>query len=162
VPGAGGFLLTQHAEGLDRHFRLGEEVAVFRTADELIDQVRSYLGHSDARDRVANAGHRRTAEHHTYSTRFAEILARAPRESDRKRKWTLKAADLAPAFGRHRGNAWLRLLRGAVAGPLSLIFGAERGRRAARRLLYELSWRFAGEATYRASGWPGRLFFRES
>lgn len=162
VPGAGGFLLTQHAAGLERYFRPGEEVAMFDTPDELVEQVRYYLAHAEARDRVAHAGHRRTAEHHTYAARFAEIFDRAPKASASTRDWALSAADLAPCLVRHRAGAFSRFLRCALAAPLSLAFGAARGPRAARRLVYELSWRLAGEATYRAAGWPGRLFFRES
>jgi len=34
--------------------------------------------------------------------------------------------------------------------------------RAARRLLFEISWRLGGRRTYSAAGLPGRLFYRES
>jgi spore maturation protein CgeB len=43
-----------------------------------------------------------------------------------------------------------------------LVFGTQRGPRAARRLLFELPWRTVGARTYRASGLVGRLFYRES
>lgn len=161
VPGAGGFLLTQHAEGLERYFRIGEEIAVFRSADDLVRLVRFYLGHPEARDRVANAGHRRTAEHHIYTSRFAEILARVPKASGSGGR-SSGVADLAPALRRHRVGASARFMRCAVAAPLGVLFGPSRGPRAARRLAFELSWRLAGEGTYRAAGWPGRLFFRET
>jgi spore maturation protein CgeB len=53
-------------------------------------------------------------------------------------------------------------LAGLLAAPLRLVWGPRRGRRAARRLLFELSWRIAGARTYGAAGWPGRMFYRES
>jgi spore maturation protein CgeB len=62
----------------------------------------------------------------------------------------------------HRPTFGLRVLKAILVFPLSLLFGKRRGARAARRLLFELSWRVAGAKTYRASGWPGRLFYRES
>lgn len=43
VPGAGGFLLTEWAEGLDRYYTPGWEIAVFRDLDELEDKIHYYL-----------------------------------------------------------------------------------------------------------------------
>ena len=34
-------------------------------------------------------------------------------------------------------------------------------RQRGRHLLYELSWRLAGSKKFTATGWPGRLFYRE-
>jgi spore maturation protein CgeB len=56
----------------------------------------------------------------------------------------------------------LKLLRALLVVTASLALGRRRGPRAARRLLFELSWRFAGSKTYGAAGLPGRLFYRES
>jgi spore maturation protein CgeB len=39
-----------------------------------------------------------------------------------------------------------------------LLFGKKKGPRAARRLVYEISWRIFREKTYSASGLPGRMF----
>jgi spore maturation protein CgeB len=49
-----------------------------------------------------------------------------------------------------------------LVASFSLAFGKERGARAARRVVYELSWRLTGATTYRARGLPGRLFYAES
>ena len=38
------------------------------------------------------------------------------------------------------------------------LYGPKRGPRAARRLVYELSWRLVGRHTFTAEGWPGRMF----
>lgn len=159
VPGAGGFLLTEHTDGIERYFRAGEEMATFRNEDELVALVRYYLATPEARDRVARAGHRRIVEQHTYPMRFHDILqGLTPGQTP----WQLDARELADAAQRHRAGGLLRAFRCVLAAPLSLAFGAERGVRAARRLAYEASWRFAGETTYRAAGLPGRLFFKES
>jgi spore maturation protein CgeB len=63
---------------------------------------------------------------------------------------------------RHRQTIGLRLLRKVLTAPCVLIWGRERGPRAARRILFELSWRLCGETTYSAAGWPGRIFYKES
>jgi spore maturation protein CgeB len=69
---------------------------------------------------------------------------------------------LQNAIGQYRRNGLGHWLRRLVAGPLSAVFGRVRGPRAARRLVYELSWRLAGKTTYCARGLPGRLFYAES
>jgi spore maturation protein CgeB len=55
---------------------------------------------------------------------------------------------------------------GAATGLLSamctVLWGRARGPRAARRLVFEASWRVAGRRTYSAAGIPGRFFYRSS
>jgi spore maturation protein CgeB len=76
------------------------------------------------------------------------------------------STDVLPEFENiarsHHLTPALRLLRWLLLLPCIAVWGRQRGPRAARRLLFELSWRFAGATTYSARGWPGRLFFRES
>ena len=74
VPGCGGFLLTEAVPHLERYFRPGEEVAVFRNADELVAQARYWLDHEDERREVARAGHTRVLAEHTYDHRFNAIF----------------------------------------------------------------------------------------
>jgi spore maturation protein CgeB len=159
VPGAGGFLLSQGASGIDRYYTAGEEIATFVTPDELTAQVRYYLANPQQRDAIAQAGHRRTSEQHTYDIRFADILERLSRCVPAP---ALASPSLTEATERHRIGVFLGGLRRALVGLMTAMFGAARGPRAARRFVYELSWRLVGEGTYRAAGWPGRLFFRES
>lgn len=163
VPGSGGFLLTESAPSLERYYQPGREVATFSSPDELVRMARHYLAQPEQRDAIANAGYERTAAEHTYRRRFEQILDHVCMLSaDRMRTpWGLSPDALAPAIARFRrsGAGWLRSV---LVGPLRLIFGFERGPRAARRILFELSWRCAGERTFRAGGLPGRLFYLES
>ena len=168
VPGAGGFLLTQPADQLDRYYRPGEEIVAFDSVEQLIERIRHFLAHPEERDRIAAAGHARTRREHTYSRRLERLLDEATRLGRREAQGRAGAdashvrqvlASLAQA---HRPGPWLNALRAALVFPLRLVWGEQRGPRAARRLLYELSWRLAGAKTYGASGWPGRLFYRES
>lgn len=164
VPGAGGFLLTETAPDLERYFSVDTEVAVFQTPAELIAKVRYFRNHPTERDRIARAGHLRTREQHTYEKRFAELLARLqPVLTERRhRAWAIQARDLGGAVAQHRTGRATKWLRKLLVAPFSLLFGKERGVRAARRFLYEMSWRMCGEGTYRARGLPGRLFYGES
>lgn len=165
VPGAGGFLLTQAAKGLERYFRIGQEIAVFDDPEGLAQQIRHYLDHPAERDAIAAAGHARVCAEHTYEARLREVCAAAARSVPEHRRalaWSIVPEQLAPDLRRHRLGAGLRALRAVLTVPARLLFGADRGPRAARRLAFEVSRRLCGERTYRASGWPGRMFYRES
>jgi spore maturation protein CgeB len=104
-------------------------------------------------------------QEHTYSRRFERLFADAFNLAE-KRKSAALSADLRSALSglseQHQPRLPLHLLRALLVAPLSLIFGPRRGARAARRTLFELSWRIAREKTYSAAGWPGRIFYRES
>lgn len=76
VPGSGGFLLTERVPHLEDYFEIGSEIAVFWTADELVEQVGWWLEHPQERAAAAEAGYRRVLAEHTYDHRFAEIFAR--------------------------------------------------------------------------------------
>jgi spore maturation protein CgeB len=74
IPACGGFQLTSAVDDLESYFVPDEEVVVFATPDELVDQVRRYLADDAARARIAEAGHARLAAEHTYEHRFRAIF----------------------------------------------------------------------------------------
>jgi spore maturation protein CgeB len=167
VPGAGGFLLTEDADHLADYYAPGQEIAVFDSLDDLERKIRHYLTHPDDRDRIAYAGHARTRREHTYAERFRGALEAAARQAAGRPpaaagdcRFGADALDALAA--RHAPTPLLGALRSALVCPATLLFGRQRGPRAARRLLFELCWRLAGRWTYTAAGWPGRLFYRES
>jgi spore maturation protein CgeB len=171
VPGCGGFLLTQPADDLDRYYTPGLEVATFDDLEDLSLKIDHYLNHPDERDRIARAAHEKTRSEHTYEIRFAKLLETAGyRVSDQHHAKNAKAysnsvrefADFPRLVLRHKPNAYLRFLREALTFPCIILWGKQRGPRAARRILFELSWRLCGSTTYSASGWPGRIFYRQS
>jgi spore maturation protein CgeB len=160
VPGAGGLLLTEPANELETFYRPGEEVLIYTDADELADKARALLARPAERDAIAVAAHERTRREHTYEQRFAALVAAA--QARRAGRPPRPAVDFEALARAHRAGAAARLLRGLLLPPARLLFGAERGPRAARRLIYEASWRLAGARTYSARGLPGRLFYAES
>ena len=161
VPGAGGMLLTESAPHLDRYFEPGREIATFDDDTSLLLWVRRLLANPQERDAMANAGHARVLYEHTYERRLAELLARTVPAPEAAR-WPVDWPRFAALARRHHPGVILRALRALLCGPATLAFGAVRGPRAARRMLFELSWRVAGRHTYTAGGLPGRLFYRES
>lgn len=160
VPGAGGFLLTEDAPGLDRWYRPGGEVAVFRNSSELAARIRHYLNRPAERNAVARAGHDRTRREHIYEHRLAEVIRFARRAAGNRPSHPRPGEiQLTAALRRHRLTSALRLLRRALILAGTGAFGHDRGPRAARRLVFEISWRLAGFRTFSAGGWPGRVFW---
>ena len=171
VPGCGGFLMTQPADDLERYYVPGREIETFDDLDDLARKIGHYLAYPEERDRIALAGHARTRAEHTYEIRFSRLLEEARRlcqqETGGGTTATQKDQELVlKEFGmlelRHKTNAGLRLIRALLTIPCCLVWGKQRGPRAARRILFELSWRLYGKATYSAAGWPGRIFYAES
>ena len=165
VPGAGSLLLTQVADGLSDYFRIGDEIDTFNRPDDLAGKISFYLSNPEARDRLARAGHRRVVAEHTYDRRFHDLLdyvqthATPPRA---RQTWKIDRAEMQNLVDLHRRIAAIKPLRVAVNTMTRLLLGREKGARGARRIVFEASWRLAGERTFGAAGLPGRLFFRES
>jgi spore maturation protein CgeB len=166
VSGAGGFVMTEQAENLENFYVPGREIVVFDGVDELVDRIKYFLEHPKERDAIAWAGYRRTQDEHIYDERFGHLLALAAQMKAENRN---AAANCAIDFAQfdalrraHFVHFPLKLLKWLLQLPCILLWGRIRGPRAARRILFEISWRVAGVKTYTASGWPGRLFYRES
>jgi len=163
VPGAGGFLLTQRAEGLVRYYRIGGEIVTFEGVRDLVTSIRYYLSHPQERNAIAEAGYRRTCSEYVYSKIASQALSFALSFAsgnvvDRQDGATV----IERAIQRHRMSRWLGLLRSVLVTLCSVLFGKTRGARAACRLIFEFSWRFQGACTFTASGLLGRMFYRES
>jgi spore maturation protein CgeB len=160
VPGAGGFLLTEGAPGLDKYYTPDKEVAVFDGLKDLVEKAKYYLSHPEERDAIAKSGFDRTKREHTYDLRMKEVIDFALKA---KEEWVkMGPHPPPPSFEetclRHRLTLILRLLRFILTTGAAVVWGPVRGQRAARRLVFELSWRLAGERTFSAVGWPGRMF----
>lgn len=161
VPGSGGFLLSEHAPGIERFYQPDSEVAIFRGFDDLMSKIRYYLSHAEERDALADAGYQRTAREYSYTRRMQTVIeyAHAARAAGVARRLSVP---FAAALEAHRVTWWLDLLKRTLIAAGSMLFGPVRGPRAARRLAFEVSWHLAGRHTFTSAGWPGRMFYRET
>jgi spore maturation protein CgeB len=73
IPAAGGFYLAQSCPELSLYYSIGEEIAVWDRAEDLIDRIRYYLARPDERERIARAGRQRILRNHTWLHRFADM-----------------------------------------------------------------------------------------
>jgi spore maturation protein CgeB len=157
VPGAGGLLLTESAPGLERFYELGSEIVSCRSVDEMVMQIRRLEGNSQGRDAIAWAGNIRTRAEHTYDHRLTGVielaLAAHGGHTDRSSQ-----TYFPNAVADHQVGAILRQFKRVLRASCIAIWGADRGTRAARRAIFEFSWRVLGERTFASRGLPGRLF----
>ncbi len=170
VPGYGGFLMTESAENLENFFEPGREIALYNSIDDLVGKIRFFLANPEHRDKIAMAGHAKTRKKHTYDHRFRDLLSLCDDTMCRRVATTdrfvgsggIDFQKFHQLENNHRLNFLLKFIKRLLVLPCNLVWGPIRGPRAARRILFELSWRLCGQKTYSASGWPGRLFYKES
>jgi spore maturation protein CgeB len=160
VPGSGGFLLTESASGLERSYNDGQEIIVFSNTADLANKIKYFLGNLEVRDQIAKAGFLKTQSEHTYDWRMKDLLEFALQSRDR---WLSEhpqpiQISMASVLAKHRLSWPLQLLRSLLIAVCNRFWGQPKGVRAARRIVFEISWRFFGAKTFKASGLPGRLF----
>jgi spore maturation protein CgeB len=76
INACGGFQLSYYTEGLERHFQIGEEIAIYESVDAIVNKVFYYLKHQDEREDIARRGYERTLRDHTMEKRFADLFDR--------------------------------------------------------------------------------------
>lgn len=157
VPGAGGFLLTEVARDLEKYYVQNKEIGVFSDFESLVEKIVYYLAKPKERDLIAQAGFLRTCSEHTYERRLLEIVNSVTLASNPISEH-VPLVNFDAVMARHTVSPILKILRDFLRFLGILVFGKNRGARAVRRIIYEISWRIAGRQTFTASGLPGRLF----
>lgn len=79
IPACGGFQLTYYCDDLERHFEIGDEVAVFTDIGDLVDKIQIYLQDDEARRSIAQAGYERAWRDHRASDRMRDMLTELSR-----------------------------------------------------------------------------------
>jgi len=74
INACGSFQLSYYVEGLERHYRIGDEIALYASPEELAEKVCYYLKHEDEREVVAQRGYERTLREHTMEQRFRQLF----------------------------------------------------------------------------------------
>ena len=74
IPGSGGFELSGWSKGIEKLYEPGKEIEIFKSTGELIEKCRYYLKNSKKREKIAQAGYKRTLKDHTYEKRFSSLF----------------------------------------------------------------------------------------
>jgi spore maturation protein CgeB len=75
IPACRGVLVTGAADGLEGYYEPGREIIVYESEAELPELIRSLSSDQPRRDRIAEAGYRRTVAEHSYQRRFTDLFA---------------------------------------------------------------------------------------
>lgn len=70
----GGFLLTDYRPELEKHLKIGTEIACYKTPEEAVALAKHYLDHPEERHRIAEAGRKAVLARHTLAQRIERIL----------------------------------------------------------------------------------------
>ncbi|MFH0942909.1 MAG: glycosyltransferase [Candidatus Beckwithbacteria bacterium] len=71
---SGGFLLTQYAQGLEKLFKIGQEIESFHTISEAAQKINYYLKYDQARRQIAQAGYLRAQKDYSLEAMFIRII----------------------------------------------------------------------------------------
>jgi spore maturation protein CgeB len=75
INACGGFQLSYYSEGLERFYRIGEEIAIYASPAELVEKVNYYLKHDAERESIAHCGFERTIAEHTLEHRYRQLFS---------------------------------------------------------------------------------------
>ena len=79
---AGGFLLTQYADGLEKIFRPDKEIVCFTSLDDAVGKIEYYLRHEEEREQIAQEGYKRAVENYTWDSHFKILFRKMINEDD--------------------------------------------------------------------------------
>ena len=74
IMGAGGFVLANYQPEIPEYFEIGKDLDVYESIPDLINKIEYYLTHPEIRMQIAENGHKKVLEHHTYDIRVQEML----------------------------------------------------------------------------------------
>lgn len=66
--------LCEYVEGIEKYYKIGKEIVVFRNEKELKEKIDYYLTHHTEREEIAKAAYDRTMKEHTWRNRFESIF----------------------------------------------------------------------------------------
>ena len=74
VLASGGFLLTESAKELEKHFIVSKELETYSNIEDLLDKTEFYLKHSDIAQKIALIGYADVYKRHNFTSRVRTIL----------------------------------------------------------------------------------------
>jgi hypothetical protein len=68
------FLITNYTPGLEKLFKIGEEIETYDTMDDLNEKIEFYLNNESKRKEIEEAGYKRSKSEHTYFERAKTLV----------------------------------------------------------------------------------------
>ncbi len=80
IPVCGGFELVDYKKNLERHFKIGKEIAAFKSQKDLIELIDFYLCNPELTKKIAALGRQRVLKEHTWGNRIEELISKLQHE----------------------------------------------------------------------------------
>lgn len=157
VTGSGGFLLTENAKNLDKVLN-DREIVLFNDENDCIEKIKYYLNNLELRDSLAVNSFQKTSKNYTYANKLKDIIG-VVRNIEKKK--VERRPGFANAVRKHKRALFLTFSKKTLLMIGYLLYGRNKGKRFARRVVYEFSWRIFGVDTYKSKGIVGRMFYNE-
>jgi len=72
--GCATFLMTNHTPGLEKLFKIGEEIVTYENFNDLDEKIKYFLNNESERKKIELAGYERSKKDHTYFERSKTLL----------------------------------------------------------------------------------------
>jgi len=72
--GSGAMLLTNYTPNLEKLFKIGEEIIIYDSPEDLLRKIEFYTSDDDLRNMIANNGKNRSINNHSYDSRSKNLL----------------------------------------------------------------------------------------
>ncbi len=72
--GMGALLITDYKKNLNDLFKVGKEILEYKNTKDLINKINYYLKYDIKREKIAEAGQKRTLKDHTYRVRMRQLI----------------------------------------------------------------------------------------
>jgi spore maturation protein CgeB len=72
--GMGAMLITDEKRNMNEIFKINNEAVTYKSADDLVKKIRFYLKNDREREKVANAGQKRTLKDYNYINKMGELV----------------------------------------------------------------------------------------
>lgn len=74
INACGSLQLTYYVEGLERFYKIGEEISIYLSVDDLIRKIRALLSDNKRREEISESGYQRAVLEHSYKKRFEAVF----------------------------------------------------------------------------------------
>jgi len=74
VPMSGRFYMVEYMPELEEFFKIGKEIVCYHNKEDLVNKIKYYLKNDVEREKIRQAGYKRSISDHTWQKRFRELF----------------------------------------------------------------------------------------
>lgn len=74
INACGSFQLTFYVEGLEEHFHIGKQIAIYQSIEDMVEKIKYFLNNENEREEIANNALLRSLKDHSLELRFKKLF----------------------------------------------------------------------------------------